>query len=92
MIVKGVTCLKCNTFVFSRYRYDFRRCPCKTFAVDGGPQLEHILYPTFDDRKNWMIKEQCEIKATENELIADYQQKRNNFGWLQIIQSRQLTQ
>ena len=31
-----VLCKKCNNRIRSEHRHDFRWCPCKSLAVDGG--------------------------------------------------------
>lgn len=36
MKVNGVWCSKCNSFIFSRCRHDFRWCICEEIFIDGG--------------------------------------------------------
>jgi hypothetical protein len=31
-----IKCLKCLTIIESKTRHDFKWCPCKSVAVDGG--------------------------------------------------------
>jgi len=36
MVVHGIICPECHSFVFSRDRYDCRYCFCQEYFVDGG--------------------------------------------------------
>jgi len=34
--INGAVCKKCNEFIRSKHKHDFKWCSCKTVAVDGG--------------------------------------------------------
>lgn len=38
-----IQCKKCGTAIESKYRNDFKWCPCKTVAVDGGLDYTRII-------------------------------------------------
>ncbi|MGE7891638.1 DUF7695 domain-containing protein [Bacillus cereus] len=39
----AIQCKKCGTVIESKYRHDFKWCPCKTVAVDGGLDYARII-------------------------------------------------
>ena len=73
IVVQGAICPKCNAFVYSRARHDFRWCPCKTMAVDGGFDYLKIL-------GEFLKIEARRIKATRQQLFNDWNNEKDKFG------------
>ena len=46
MVVHGIICPECHSFVFSRDRHDFRYCFCQECFVDGG--MLYLRYGSSD--------------------------------------------
>ena len=44
MKIEAFKCPKCSAVVYSRTRHDYRWCPCKTIAVDGGLDYSRVVY------------------------------------------------
>ena len=44
MTVKGIRCNKCGAGVYSRSLHDFRWCPCKSVAIDGGRDYMKVTF------------------------------------------------
>ena len=36
VVITAIKCKKCNHFIWSRHRHDFRFCKCGSVAIDGG--------------------------------------------------------
>lgn len=48
MEVSGIVCPKCEEFVWSRHRHDFRYCGCGYCAADGGRDYLKVSYGGLD--------------------------------------------
>lgn len=80
MIVYGVLCLKCNTYVFSRAHHDCRNCPCGNCMVDGGNgKGSHYMRTSMNkhSRLEWV-----EIKQTEKQLYNDWDKGKDKYGYI----------
>jgi hypothetical protein len=81
MKIKGIKCLRCGDFIFSRSRHDFRWCSCKSCAVDGGFNYMSIN----GNRENWEIAEKDILREkTDDEvkkiLYDDWNFGKNKYG------------
>lgn len=47
-----IKCLLCNTVIESLYGHDFKWCPCKAVAIDGGPSV--YCRRRIGERNNWV--------------------------------------
>lgn len=50
LIRNSAKCLECDTEIESVHRHDFKYCPCKAIAVDGGRAYRRRLWT---DGKRW---------------------------------------
>ena len=71
--IKAVKCLICNHVIYSRHRHDFRYCPCKNTAIDGGFDYVKI------SGENWEGTD-IEIDVSKEILLKDYADGVNNYG------------
>ncbi|MEC7405015.1 MAG: hypothetical protein VX611_00590, partial [Bacteroidota bacterium] len=67
MKVNAFKCPKCAAVVFSRTRHDYRWCPCKTIAVDGGLEYSRVVYDSVL-QENVML----EVDQTKEQLYDDW--------------------
>lgn len=51
ILQNAATCLKCNTYIYSRHRHDYVTCKCGSVSVDGG--MDYIRR-TFKDRTEFI--------------------------------------
>ncbi len=51
ILQNAATCLKCNTYIFSRHRHDYVTCECGSLSVDGG--MDYIRR-SFKDRSGFV--------------------------------------
>jgi hypothetical protein len=70
----GIKCRTCGVTVYSRAGHDFRWCPCKSLAVDGGPHYLRV--------SGYGDPVQLEIDATETELYHDWNYAVDRYGWV----------
>lgn len=75
--VKGVICLKCRDTVFSRARYDFRRCTCEAIAVDGGFDYLRVLGNGRDFNYVELV-----LDVSKEELYDDWNKKKDEYGMI----------
>ena len=52
ILTNAIRCTKCDTIIESIDRHDFKRCPCKSVAVDGGKDYLRRI----GDPENWEEK------------------------------------
>lgn len=80
MVVRGIVCKKCNTFLFSRARHDFRECPCKACAIDGGQEDYYRIIGNPEDFEQGFEADLGTV--TREMLYGDYNSGKNKFGCL----------
>ena len=77
MEVSGIVCPKCDGFVWSRHRHDFRRCLCGYCYVDGGQEdYTRIGYGDGYPREEWEqpVLEIREVTLSEEDKeLVNYQ-------------------
>lgn len=75
MKVTVAICPSCGYSIFSRSRHDFRWCPCKEIAIDGGADYVKLSF------KNQPPKTvEIEVNTTIKELYDDWNLGKNKFG------------
>lgn len=79
MIVTAIRCPQCESVLYSRAGHDFRSCPCGTVSVDGGPELERILWHSdrTEPPKSFPFKVEG---VTKGDLYDDWNHNRNKYG------------
>ena len=75
MKVNAFKCPKCAAIVFSRTRHDYRWCPCKTIAVDGGLEYSRVVYDSVLPENVTL-----EVDQTKEQLYDDWNSKQDKFG------------
>jgi hypothetical protein len=73
--VRGVICQKCHTFVYSRTHHDFRWCPCRSVAVDGG--FEYLKVSGVWDGET----HRKAVNASRKDLFEDWNTGMDKFGY-----------
>ncbi|XHR27226.1 MAG: hypothetical protein ACFUZC_14895 [Chthoniobacteraceae bacterium] len=81
MIVSAVYCPNCHLLIFSRAHHDFRRCPCSSFGVDGGPGLERVEY-----RDEFPRVATFSLPVPRERLLDDYADDTCAFGYLTAVE------
>ncbi len=79
--VKGIRCKSCNPHVvlYSRSRHDFRWCPEKHVAVDGGCGPESYFKISFND--DAVFEEvDIELPLTPKQLYDDWNAGTDKYG------------
>ena len=79
MLVKALTCPRCGCTVFSRAHHDFRYCPCKGIAVDGGFQYLKVSWAA-DLPAGPPEAFGVEVNATQRELYDDWNTRADKWG------------
>jgi len=75
MKIQAFKCPKCSALVYSRTRHDYRRCPCKAIAVDGGLDYSRVVYKeTFPDAV------EIQVDATPEQLYEDWNRRNDKHG------------
>lgn len=80
--VKGVVCLKCRDFIFSRAGHDFHRCTCKAVAVDGG--LDYVRVCGNGKDFNYI---EVVLDVSPEELYVDWNEHQDKFGVIKNFKS-----
>jgi len=75
MKVNAFECPKCAAIVFSRTRHDYRWCPCKTIAVDGGLEYSRVVY-----KDKFPESREIEVDASKEQLYEDWNHHSDKFG------------
>lgn len=78
--VKAIKCLKCNDIIYSRARYDYKRCSCKRTIIDGGLHWIRTSGEYEKDNDNNIKFYKIEIDATEVDLYYDWFHNKNQYG------------
>jgi len=75
MKVTAFKCPTCSSIIFSRTRHDYRWCPCRTIAVDGGLDYARVVY-------NDTIPESVSLTviASKEQLYDDWNKRVDKFG------------
>jgi len=77
MVVEAYRCKICEDVLFSRARHDYRTCSCGKVSVNGGIEYFQV--------KSWgpvPEKVKLDLKVTEEELFADWNSRKDEFGWV----------
>ena len=76
MRIKAVKCLICGDIIYSRVRWDFRYCGCKSVGIDGG--FDYCKISAKDPSKVKSVD--IEVNATKEELYRDWHSGENKYG------------
>ena len=77
MIIKAYRCKTCEDILFSRAKHDYRTCSCGKVAVNGGIEFLQVR-----SMNQYPEKVELDIDITEEELFADWNSRRDKFGWI----------
>ena len=78
MIVNAVKCPKCGEIIYSRSHHDFHYCHCGNCYIDGGFEYTRIgAKEDLDKMKVFPF----EVNATKEELLLDWDKRKDKFGW-----------
>lgn len=75
MKINAFKCPNCGDLIFSRAIHDFRRCSCKTIAIDGGFEYHKL---SFQDELPELIE--IELNVTRKELYDDWNIRIDKYG------------
>ena len=75
MEVNAFECPKCSSLIFSRTRHDYRWCPCKTIAVDGGLEYSRVVY-----QGKMPESKKINVPASKDQLYEDWNKHHDKFG------------
>jgi len=75
MKVQAFKCPKCSAVVFSRTRHDYRWCPCKTIAVDGGLDYSRVVYT-----ESFPETVELNLDLTPDQLYDDWNKRTDKHG------------
>ena len=75
MKINAFECPKCSALVFSRTRHDYRWCPCKEIAVDGGLEYSRVVY-----KGNFPESKEVVVDASKEQLYEDWSGHHDKFG------------
>jgi hypothetical protein len=81
MKVNAFECPKCAAVIFSRTRHDYRWCPCKTIAVDGGLEYARVVY-----KDGMPASRLIDVVASKNQLYEDWNNHHDKFGIIVAVQ------
>lgn len=76
MKVKGITCAKCNQFIYSRAFHDFHYCKCGAVAIDGGFEYLRII----GDADDFTVEEKDIGDVNKKMLYNDWNYRYDEFG------------
>ena len=83
IIQNAVICNKCDEFIFSAHRHDFRECKCGNIAVDGGQDYLRRVGKGIADRTytdmSWELPEEL-YRACANAAKEAVETGRNVVG------------
>lgn len=74
--INAIICKNCNSIIYSRAGHDFRRCPCKKCAIDGGFEYIRVLFEGDDSFEFISIR----IKAEKSMLYDDWNHRKDKHG------------
>ena len=77
MNIKAYRCKVCEDILFSRAKHDYRTCSCGKISVNGG-----IEYLRVTSTNQFPDKVDLDVDVTEEELFADWNSRRDEFGWV----------
>jgi hypothetical protein len=77
MIIIACKCKVCDDILFSRTQHDYRTCSCGKLAVNGGQQD-----PQTRSWDQYPERVELDLKVTEEELFADWNSRRDRYGWI----------
>ena len=75
MKIQAFKCPKCSAVVFSRTRHDYRWCPCKTIAVDGGLDYSRVVY-----KESFPESVELTLELTPDQLYDDWNKRKDKHG------------
>jgi len=73
----ALKCRICQATIYSRARYDFHWCPCRSVAIDGGNDYVKISFTTlmdFEQIPNY------DTGVSEKVLFNDWSKRRDKYG------------
>lgn len=76
MKVRGVKCLSCGDFIYSRANHDLRPCTCKMCLVDGGQEDQLRIC---GDKKYYEFG-YVEVPVTLKKLYKDWNKGKDKYG------------
>lgn len=76
MKVRGVKCLSCGDFIYSRANHDLRPCTCKMCLVDGGQEGQLRIC---GDKKYYEFG-YVEVPVTLKKLYKDWNKGKDKYG------------
>ena len=77
MIITAHKCKFCEDILFSRAQHDYRTCSCGKLAVNGGLASLRTI-----SRNHYPEKVELDLEVTEEELFADWNSRKDEFGWV----------
>ena len=75
MKIQAFKCPKCSAVVFSRTRHDYRWCPCKAIAVDGGLDYARVVY-----KDEFPETVELNLDVTPDQLYDDWNKRQDVYG------------
>ena len=75
MKVDAFECPKCSAVIFSRTRHDYRWCPCKTIAVDGGLDYSRVVY-----KEKLPESVELDVDVSKEQLYDDWNKRADKYG------------
>lgn len=65
MFVDAIRCPKCDKTVWSRFRHDWRHCPCGYCSVDGGRDYTKVGFGGPEWEKPWEKPEMITLEVPD---------------------------